>query len=105
VLGYYLAPFNYAMGQVIEQAAAATGRLDDESLSRHMKEATFETVVGRFAFGPTGEWREPRMVQVQFQGVRGTDVEQFRQPGRQVIVEPEGLVSGQLRTPFERSRR
>ena len=105
VLGFYLAPFNYAMGQVIEQAVRATGRIDDESLSRHMREATFDTVVGRFAFGPTGEWREPRMVQVQFQGVRGTDVEQFRQAGRQVIVEPEGLASGQLRTPFERSRR
>lgn len=105
VLGFYLAPFNYAMGQVIEQAARETGRLDDESLARHMKEATYDTIVGRLGFGPTGEWREARMVQVQFQGVRGSDVEQFRQPGRQVIVEPEGLASGQLRTPFERSRR
>lgn len=105
VLGFYLAPFNYAMGQIIEAAVRATNSLDDDALSRHMKQATFETVVGNVAFGPTGEWREPRMVQVQFQGVRGTDVEQFRQPGRQVIVEPPALVSGELRMPFERSRR
>ncbi len=43
--------------------------------------------------------------QVQFQGVRGSDVEQYRQAGRQVIVEPPEFVSGELRTPFERARR
>jgi branched-chain amino acid transport system substrate-binding protein len=105
VLGFYLAPFNYAMGQVLEAAVKATGSLEDDVLSRHMKSTEFETVVGKFAFGPTGEWREARMVQVQFQGVRGSDVEQYRQPGRQVIVEPPELVSGELRVPFERARR
>ncbi|MBI0538999.1 branched-chain amino acid ABC transporter substrate-binding protein [Roseomonas sp. KE2513] len=105
VLGFYLAPFNYAMGQVLEAAVKAVGSLEDEALSRHMKSAEFETVVGKIAFGPTGEWRDPRMVQVQFQGVRGTDVEQYRQAGRQVIVEPPELVSGELRMPFERARR
>jgi branched-chain amino acid transport system substrate-binding protein len=105
VLGFYLAPFNYAMGQVLEAAVRAVGSLDDDALARHMRQATFQTVVGNVAFGPTGEWREPRMVQVQFQGVRGNDVEQFRQVGRQVIVEPPELASGELRVPFERSRR
>ena len=105
VLGFYLAPFNYAMGQVIEAAVKSVGSLDDDALARHMKSTEFETVVGKIAFGPTGEWRNPRMVQVQFQGVRGNDVEQFRQAGRQVIVEPPELVSGELRVPFERARR
>lgn len=105
VLGFYLAPFNYAMGQVLEAAITQVGSLDDDALSRHMKSVEFETVVGKIAFGPTGEWRDPRMVQVQFQGVVGTDVEQYRLQGRQVIVEPPELVSGELRVPFERARR
>ncbi len=105
VLGFYLAPFNYAMGQVLETAVKAVGGLGDDALSKHMKSAEFDTIVGKVAFGPTGEWRDPRMVQVQFQGVRGTDVEQYRQAGRQVIVEPPELASGELRLPFERARR
>lgn len=105
VLGFYLAPFNYAMGQVIEAAVKQVGSLDDEALTRHMKSAEFETVVGKIGFGPTGEWRDPRVVQVQFQGVRGNDVEQYRQAGRQVIVEPPEYVSGELWLPFERARR
>lgn len=103
-LGFYLAPFNYAMGQVIQQAAEAVRSLDNKALAKHMHEAEFETVVGKFRFGPTGEWAEPRMIQVQFQGVKGTDLDQFRRAGRQVIVEPPALKSGTLVTPFEKAR-
>ena len=103
-LGFYLAPFNYAMGQVIEQAVNAVKTVDNNALVKYMKEAEFNTIVGRIRFGPTGEWTNPRMVQVQFQGVVDKNVEQFRNAGRQVIVEPPELASGTLRMPFEKAR-
>ena len=103
-LGFYLAPFNYAMGQVIQQAVDATKSLDNKALAKYMHEAEFETIVGKFRFGPTGEWAEPRMIQIQFQNVKGTDLDQFRKAGRQVIVEPPALKSGTLVMPFEKAR-
>jgi branched-chain amino acid transport system substrate-binding protein len=104
-LGFYLAPFNYAMGQVMEQAIGATRTLDNRVLAKYMKENEFNTVVGKIRFGPTGEWLSPRMVQVQYQGVTDKNIEQFRSPGKTVIVEPPEYVSGELRMPFEKSRR
>ena len=104
-LGFYLAPFNYAMGQVIEQAVTATKTLDNRVLAKYMKESEFKTIVGDVRFGPTGEWQTPRMVQVQFQGVVDKNVEQFRSPGRTVVVEPIEYASGEFRMPFEKARR
>ena len=104
-LGFYLAPFNYAMGQVIEQAVTATKTLDNKVLARYMKENEFKTLVGAIRFGPTGEWTEPRMVQVQYQGVVDKNIDQFRSPGRAVIVEPPEYVSGTLVVPLERARK
>lgn len=103
-LGFYLAPFNYAMGQVIAAAATAVGDIDNRALARHMHEAEFDTVVGKIRFGPTGEWATPRMIQVQFQGVSGNGLDQYRKPGRQIIVEPPELASGKLQMPFEKTR-
>lgn len=102
-LGFYLAPFNYAMGQIVQQAVEATKGTDNRALAKYMHEAEFNTLVGKLRFGPTGEWATPRMVQVQFQGVKGNDVDQFRKPGRQVIVEPPELKSGDL-VPFDKAR-
>jgi branched-chain amino acid transport system substrate-binding protein len=41
---------------------------------------------------------------VQYRGVVGKEVEQFRQKGRQVIIYPENLKSGEVRQPFEKAR-
>ncbi len=56
-LGYYLPPFNYAIGQMLEQAITAT-----------------------------------------------KNVEQFRQPGKQVILDPPQFKTGELVEPFEKAR-
>jgi branched-chain amino acid transport system substrate-binding protein len=37
---------------------------------------------------------------VQFQGIRGNDLEQFKKPGTQVIVFPKELATGALRFPY-----
>ena len=43
---------------------------------------------------------ESRILFVQYQGVTGNDIEQFRQPGRQVVLYPAELKSGELRYPY-----
>jgi len=41
----------------------------------------------------------------QFRGIVDKDIEQFRKPGKQVILFPEKLKSGDLVSPFEAARK
>jgi branched-chain amino acid transport system substrate-binding protein len=100
-LGIYLPPFAYAEMQVLEQAVNATKSLDDKMLADHIRANKFSTIVGDIKFGARGEWEESRVLLVQYRGVEGNDIEQFKQPGKQVIVHPPKYQSGELVTPFE----
>ena len=95
-LGYYLPPFNYAIGQMLEQAITATKSLDDKVLAKYLRENEMKTIVGPIRYGPEGEWAKARVVMVQFRGVVDKNVEQFRQPGKQVIVEPAEYKTGDV---------
>jgi branched-chain amino acid transport system substrate-binding protein len=104
-LGYYLAPFGYASGQLIEAAIKGTGSLDQKTLAKYLHEREIQTIVGPIAFSPDGERKETATLQAQFRGIVDKDMEQFRKPGKQVILFPEKLKSGELITPFEAARK
>jgi branched-chain amino acid transport system substrate-binding protein len=104
-LGYYLAPYGYANGQMIEQAIKAVGSLDQKALAKYLRENTHKTIVGAITFSADGEWKESGVVQAQFRGVKDKNIEQFRTPGKQVILFPAKLKSGDLITPFEAARK
>jgi branched-chain amino acid transport system substrate-binding protein len=104
-LGYYLAPFGYASGQLVEQAIKATGSLDQKGLAKYLRENTHKTIVGPIAFSPDGERKETAVLQAQFRGVVDKNIEQFRSSGKQVILFPENLKSGDLVAPFEAARK
>ena len=72
LLGYFIPPFAYANGQVIEQAVAAVGSLDQKKLGDHIKAHSFDTIVGKIEYAPNGEWKNPRVLWVQYQGSRAT---------------------------------
>ncbi|MGR7996947.1 amino acid ABC transporter substrate-binding protein [Xanthobacter sp. ZOL 2024] len=99
-LGHYMVPLAYAQMQVVAQAVEAVGGLGDERLSACAREATFQTVMGPVRFGARGEWREPRVLQVQFQDIEGHGVGQFADGSRQVVLSPPGFAAGSLRYPF-----
>lgn len=103
-LGYYLPPFNYAIGQMLEQAVTATKSLDHKVLAKYLRENEMKTIVGGIRFGKDGEWQNARMVMVQFRGVADKNVEQFRQSGKQVIVEPAQYKTGEV-LPFDKARK
>jgi branched-chain amino acid transport system substrate-binding protein len=100
LLGHYMAPLAYAQMQVVAQAVEATRSLDDAALISYARAATFQTVMGDVAFGSDGEWREPRVLQVQFQGIVGHDAHQFKDGSRQVVVSPSAMASGTLIFPY-----
>ena len=104
LLGFYLPPFDYAIGQMLEQAIAATKSLDHKVLADYLRSNEMHTIVGPIRFGKDGEWATPRVVMIQFRGIVDKSVEQFRQPGKQVILEPAQFQTGKLVAPFEKAR-
>jgi branched-chain amino acid transport system substrate-binding protein len=103
-LGFYIPPFCYAAGQLISAAVTATGTLDQAKVSQWLHANAVDTVVGNIAFNELGDWTQRRVLMCQFQGEQGNDLEQFRHPGRQVVVHPEELKSGAL-LPFVKARK
>ncbi len=103
-LGFYLPPFNYAIGQILEQAVNAVKSLDQKKLAGWLHANEVKTVVGAIRWDKNGEWAKARVVQAQFRGIVDKDVEQFRQPGKQVVIYPSDYQTGQAITPFEKAR-
>jgi branched-chain amino acid transport system substrate-binding protein len=104
-LGYYISPYGYAMGQLLEQAANATKSLDQKGIAKYLHEHEFKTIVGPIAFADDGEWKETATLQAQFRNVADKDVDQFRSPGKQVILFPQRLKTGDLVAPFGAARK
>jgi len=103
-LGYYMAPWGYAQLQVLQQAVEATKGLDDAKLGDYIRANTFKTVVGDVKFGAKGEWAKSRVLQVQFQNVKGNDVAQFKDMSTQVVVTPAEYESGKVIYPYEKAK-
>jgi branched-chain amino acid transport system substrate-binding protein len=103
-LGYYLAPYGFTMGQLIEQAVTATKSLDQKTLAKYLREHVHKTIVGPIEYAEDGEWKETATLEAQFRGVKDKNMDQFRSSGRQVILFPDRLKTGDLVTPFEAAR-
>jgi branched-chain amino acid transport system substrate-binding protein len=99
-LGYYLPPYTYAAMQIIGEAVEKTKGLDQQKIADYIRNTEFSTIVGKVKFGKNGEWAKARTLMVQYQGVKGSDVEQFRGPGRKPVLYPEELKSGKLIYPY-----
>ena len=99
-LGYYVPPLVYATFQVLEQAVEGTKSLDQQKLADYMHATNFKTIMGDIKFSPDGEWAEPRILTIQYQGVKGNDLEQFSKPGVQVILDPPAYKTGSLKYPY-----
>jgi branched-chain amino acid transport system substrate-binding protein len=99
-LGFYLPPFAYSDMQVLQQAIEGTKSLDQQKLADYMRSHTFKTVAGDITFNPDGEWAESRVMEVQFQGVKPNDVNQFKDPKVEVVLYPPALKNGDVVYPY-----
>src|SRR5687767_11422776 len=104
-LGFYLPPFNYAIGQMLEQAVNGTKSLDHKQLAAYLRKNEMKTVVGPIRFDSNGESANARVVEAQFRGVVDKDVEQFRSPSKQVVIYPDAYTTGEVIAPFEEARK
>ena len=103
-LGFYVVPQAFAQMQIIEQAIAGTGSLDDATLAQFAREHVFKTVVGDVKFGAGGGWAEPRVLTVQYQNIKSHDVSEFKRADTQPVVWPPNLASGPIAYPYAKAK-
>jgi branched-chain amino acid transport system substrate-binding protein len=99
-LGWYLPPFAYANLQVLGDAIEGAKSLDQTKLADYIRSHSFNTIVGEIAFGKDGEWAKPRVLEVQFQDIQGTDLEQFSNTKTEAILEPAEFRTGEVVEPY-----
>jgi branched-chain amino acid transport system substrate-binding protein len=99
-LGYYMAPASYAYLQVLGDAVEGTKSLDQDKIADYLGKTTFKTVFGDIKFGKDGEWQTQRILMVQFQGITGNDVDQFKDPKKTVVLDPAAFKAGELLYPY-----
>ena len=100
-LGYYLPPFAYSYLQVLAQTVEGVKGMDQAKMADYMRKTTFQTIAGPVKFGAGGEWEEARVMEVQFQGVKSNDLDQFRDPKTEVILWPPSLKTGDVVVPYD----
>jgi branched-chain amino acid transport system substrate-binding protein len=103
-LGYYMAPQAYAQLQVLAEAVEATKSLNDDKIADNMRSGTFKTVLGDIKFDKSGEWAQSRVLQIQFQNLKGNDPAQFKEMGTQVVLTPAEYSTGQVIYPYEKAK-
>ena len=81
----------------------ATNSFDDEKLAAYLRQSTFDTIIGPIGFGPDGEWVKPRIIYAQFQNVSGSDISQFKDMSKQIVVWPNELKTGELVHPYDKA--
>ena len=104
-LGYYLPPFAYANLQVLQAAVEGTKSLDQDKLADWLRKNTIKTIVGDLAFGSNGEWKEARVLQVQFHDVQGSDLDQWRTDAKQTILWPDKYATGKAAYPYTSAKK
>ena len=93
-LGYYMGPYSYAYIDLLGQAITATGGVDDAKIADYLRTKTHDTFVGPVKFGADGEWDKDRMITVQFSGVKGNGIDQFKGVAVQPIIYPPDAKTG-----------
>jgi branched-chain amino acid transport system substrate-binding protein len=103
-LGHYLPPWAYAYVQVLGLAIEGTKSLDQQKVAEYIRKNEFDTIIGKAQFGANGEWLHSRVLQVQYQGIETTDVEQFKHPGKRIVLYPEKFKSGNIIYPYSKAK-
>jgi branched-chain amino acid transport system substrate-binding protein len=99
-LGWYLPPFAFANMQVLEQAIQGTNSLDQDKLADYIRANLFKTIVGDIRFGTDGEWEKPRVLEIQWQGIKGNDLDQFKDTKVEAILSPSEYKTGTVQEPY-----
>ena len=103
-LGYYLGTWGYAYMELLGNAIAGAKSINDEQVANYLRSNPVKTIMGDIKFGKGGEWAESRMLQVQYHGIKGNTVDQFKGMDTQTVLTPADLKTGNIIYPYEKAR-
>jgi len=103
-LGYYLGTWGYAYMELLGNAIAGAKSINDEQVANYLRSNPVKTIMGDIKFGKGGEWAESRMLQVQYQGIKGNTVDQFKGMDTQTVLTPADLKTGNIIYPYEKAK-
>jgi branched-chain amino acid transport system substrate-binding protein len=99
-LGYYIPPWAYSQLQVLAAGIEGAQSLDDAKIAEWLHANPVDTVVGKISFGPLGEWTEARILQSQFQNIKGTELDEFKDMSKMPILTPSNVKTGEVIYPY-----
>ncbi len=104
-LGYYMGPYAYAYIDLLGQAVTATKSTDDGKIADYLRANEHQTLIGPVKFGADGEWEKDRQFLVQFRGVKGNGLDQFRGMDVQPALYPLDAKTTDKLVPFNDARK
>jgi branched-chain amino acid transport system substrate-binding protein len=104
-LGFFLPPYAYAMMQIVGEAVQRVGKIDQAKIAEDIHSHEFSTVVGNVRFAKNGEWAEGRPLYVQYRGIQGNGLDEWKKPGHEIVLWPKQWKSGELLYPFDQHRK
>jgi branched-chain amino acid transport system substrate-binding protein len=93
-----------SVGALLQMLPPGT-TFEADGLAQFTRDTSFKTVLGDVKFGAGGGWSEPRVLQVQYQNIRTTDLADFKGASTQAVVWPPSLASGALIYPHAKAKR
>jgi branched-chain amino acid transport system substrate-binding protein len=103
-LGYYLGTWGYAYMELLGNAIAGAKSINDDQVANYLRSNPVKTIMGDIKFGKGGEWAESRMLQVQYHGIKGNTVDQFKGMDTQMVLTPADLKTGNIIYPYEKAK-
>jgi branched-chain amino acid transport system substrate-binding protein len=100
-LGWYLPPFAYAYLQILGDAIEGAKSTDQTKVADYIRGNNFKTIVGDIAFGQDGEWSKPRVLEVQWQGIKGNTIDDFKDTKTEAILTPGEYKTGTVTEPYD----
>ena len=102
-LGWYLPPFAYAYLQVLGEAIEGAKSTDQAKVADYIRSNSFKTVVGDITFGQDGEWSKPRVLEVQWQGIKSNNLDELKDTKFEAILDPSEYKTGTVTEPYNGS--
>jgi branched-chain amino acid transport system substrate-binding protein len=103
-LGYYLGTWGYAYMELLGNAITGAKSINDDQVANYLRSNPVKTIMGDIKFGKGGEWAESRMLQVQYHGIKGNSVDQFKGMDTQTVLTPADLKTGNIIYPYEKAK-
>jgi branched-chain amino acid transport system substrate-binding protein len=100
-LGWYLPPFAYAYLQVLGDAIEGAKSVEQDKVADYIRSHPFKTIVGDISFGKDGEWAKPRVLEVQWQGIKGNSLDEFTDTKTEAILTPGEYKTGAVQEPYD----